>query len=47
MAILNGHTYAGGLIFALCHDFRTMGKNVGKLCLNEININFSMPTAYS
>ena len=47
MCILNGHTYAGGLIFALCHDFRTMLNTGGKLCLSEINIGMTLPPAYN
>jgi len=47
MCILNGHTYAGGLILAMCHDFRTMHETGGKLCLSEINVGLTLPPAYN
>jgi len=47
LCILNGHTYAGGLILAMCHDFRTMHETGGKLCLSEINVGLTLPPAYN
>jgi enoyl-CoA hydratase/carnithine racemase len=38
IACINGHCYAGGLLFALCHDYRTMRKDRGFLCLNEVEL---------
>ena len=35
MCIMNGHAYAGGFLFGLCHDFRVL-KNGGRVCLSEI-----------
>ena len=46
LCVINGHCYAGGLILALCHDFRTMHVNGGKLCLSEINVGMSLAPAY-
>ncbi len=35
LCLMNGNTYAGGLFFALCHDFRII-KTKGKICFTEI-----------
>ena len=45
MAVLNGHTYAGGFVFAMCHDFRIMKSTKALVCLSEINLGFSLGTA--
>ncbi len=45
--MIEGHVYAGGLIFAMCHDYRVMKANSGKLCLSEINIGNVLPPAYN
>lgn len=47
ICLIEGHCYAGGLIFALCHDMRVMKQKSGKLCLSEINIGVSLPPAYA
>ena len=47
MTAINGHAFAGGLIFALAHDFRTMNANYGYLCLAEINLDFPIPLGLS
>lgn len=47
LCVIQGHAYAGGLIFALCHDFRVMKADSGKLCLSEINIGSVLPPAYN
>ncbi len=47
ICMINGHAYAGALIFALCHDFRIMREKSGKLCLSEINIGVTLPPAYA
>ncbi|KAL7794226.1 ClpP/crotonase-like domain-containing protein [Trichoderma ceciliae] len=36
LALLNGHTYAGGLMLAMAHDYRLAPSPKGFLCLNEI-----------
>lgn len=48
IAVTEGHVYAGGLIFAMCHDFR-IGNIAGKgrWCLSEINIGRPLPIMYS
>ena len=43
MAVLNGHTIAGGLGLALVHDYKIMNKDVGKLAMNEIKHGFYIP----
>lgn len=43
---MNGHAYAGGFIFGLCHDFRIIQSN-GVLCLSEINNGLPLPPAYN
>ena len=37
---INGHCYAAGLMFAMCHDIRIMREDFGDLCLSEINLGF-------
>ena len=46
-AVMNGHAYAGGLILALCHDFRIMAKGKKRICLSELNIGLPLPPAYT
>ncbi|POR32486.1 Enoyl-CoA hydratase/carnithine racemase [Tolypocladium paradoxum] len=36
LALLNGHTYAGGLMLAMAHDYRLAPSPRGFLCLNEL-----------
>lgn len=36
--IIEGHCYAGGVMFALCHDYKIIKAGSGKICLSEINI---------
>ena len=45
MALISGHCYAGGLIMAMCHDFRIMREGSGVLCLSEINLGVGVPPA--
>jgi Delta3-Delta2-enoyl-CoA isomerase len=47
LAVINGHAYAGGLILALCHDFRIMHDGKRRICLSELNLGMPLPTAYS
>ena len=47
MAVINGHAYAGGLILALCHDFRIMASGKSKICLSEIKMGLPPPPAYN
>ena len=35
LCLMNGHSYAGGLFLALCHDFRIITTK-GKICFTEI-----------
>ena len=47
MAVINGHTFAGGLFLALAHDFRTMRADYGFMCLSEINLDFPIPEGFT
>jgi enoyl-CoA hydratase/carnithine racemase len=46
MCVMNGHTMAGGFIFALCHDYRVM-KSGKQITLSEINIELPVSGSYS
>lgn len=46
LCVMKGHSYAGGLIFSMCHDFRIMKAQSGKLCLSELNVGLTLPPAY-
>lgn len=43
IAAINGHAFAGGLIFAMCHDYRVGNQDKGFLCLNEIHLGVPIP----
>lgn len=45
IALLNGHTFAGGLFIAMFHDYRIQNPSRGFCCLNEIDIGMVIPTA--
>lgn len=47
ICVVAGHAYAGGLIFAMCHDYKIMLSGSGKLCLSEINIGVVLPPAFA
>jgi enoyl-CoA hydratase len=42
---INGHTFAGGLILAVCCDWRVGHR--GKFALNEVPIGIPMPATYT
>ena len=46
LAIFNGNTIAGGLIWGLCHDRRIMNEKVGYMCLSELKIGFALFRPY-
>lgn len=43
VAALNGHTFAGGLFFALCADWRVMRRDRGWCCVPEIDLCLELP----
>ena len=43
IAAINGHVFAGGLMLAMCHDYRYMRKKKGLLCLPEIVLPMPLP----
>ncbi|KAK5579042.1 hypothetical protein RB653_008720 [Dictyostelium firmibasis] len=43
ISCINGHSYAGGAIFSLAHDFRVMNDNKGFICVNAIDNNIPLP----
>ncbi|THH27412.1 hypothetical protein EUX98_g6771 [Antrodiella citrinella] len=50
IAALNGHVFAGGLILALCCDYRVMvdGKTRNAwLCMNEIHFGAALPPSFT
>ena len=46
LCAMNGTTIAGGLLFSLIHDFRTMKEEKSFVCLSEINIGLSLTPAF-
>jgi enoyl-CoA hydratase/carnithine racemase len=42
VALLNGHTFAGGFMVAMMHDYRIMNPHKGFLCLNELALGVSL-----
>ena len=47
LCVMNGMTIAGGLLFALMHDFRIMrDEKTNFVCLSEINIGVSLTPAF-
>jgi enoyl-CoA hydratase/carnithine racemase len=38
VAWINGHAFAGGLMFAMYHDYRIFNPSRGFLCLNELDM---------
>ena len=38
VAAINGHCYAGGLVLALCHDYRVMNQDFGNTAMSEIKL---------
>ncbi|KAM0693446.1 hypothetical protein Q7P36_006701 [Cladosporium allicinum] len=42
VALLNGHTFAGGLMVAMMHDYRIMNPHKGYLCLNELELGMGL-----
>lgn len=47
VAALNGHAFAGGMILALCCDFRIAVQGEAKFSLNEVPVGVPMPSAYT
>lgn len=47
VAAINGHALAGGLITALCCDFRIAVDKEAKFGLNEIPVGIPMPSVYA
>ncbi len=46
IAAINGHSFAGGLIMALCCDFRIAADNDAKFSLNEVPIGVAIPYSF-
>ena len=43
VAAINGHCIAAGIMFAMGHDFRVQRKDLGTICLSEINMGKPIP----
>jgi enoyl-CoA hydratase len=46
VAAINGHAFAGGLITALCCDYRLAADGKARFSLNEVPIGVPMPAVY-
>ncbi|XP_033754706.1 enoyl-CoA delta isomerase 3-like [Pecten maximus] len=42
VALLNGHTFAGGAFIAAAHDYRVMNSKRGWICWNEVHLNLRL-----
>jgi enoyl-CoA hydratase/carnithine racemase len=47
IAAINGHTFAGGVITALCCDYRIAADGNAKFGTNEVPIGIPMPSVYA
>jgi Delta3-Delta2-enoyl-CoA isomerase len=47
VALVNGHAFAGGLMFAMYHDYRIFNPSRGFLCLNELDFGVPLKPAMS
>lgn len=47
IALINGHSFAGGLMTAMMHDYRIMNPHRGYVCLNEVDIGVVLKAAMS
>jgi Delta3-Delta2-enoyl-CoA isomerase len=45
IALINGHVFAGGLVTAMAHDYRTMNPHKSFLCLNELEFGAGLRPA--
>lgn len=43
VAVLNGHAFAAGAMFAFAHDYRLMREDRGYLCINEVDLATGHP----
>jgi Delta3-Delta2-enoyl-CoA isomerase len=46
VAAINGHCFAGGAFFALCHDYRIMREDRGYFCVPEIELGLPLWTEF-
>ena len=46
IAAINGHCYAGGVMLALCCDYRIMLDNCGDFCLSEVALKLGFPIGF-
>jgi enoyl-CoA hydratase len=46
VAAINGHAFAGGVITALCCDYRLAAEGDARFALNEVPIGIPMPAVY-
>ncbi|WVO17729.1 hypothetical protein L204_105427 [Cryptococcus depauperatus] len=47
VAAINGHVFAGGMILALCCDYRIMTSGIGFMCMSELTFGAPLPHSFS
>ena len=47
VAAVNGHAFAGGMLLALCHDYRVGNQTKGFWCMTEINMGARLTPGFS